>query len=242
MTVELKEQIKILLALQDLDTHIAVIRQEQEEAPQRVAELERRLDDRRAALSQGQATQGELEARRSDLERRIEEGERKTKRSQAKINEIRNARQHKAIMKELEDLKMLKEDWESELLEVMEALEEANAQVEEAGVEVQRLSEAFDKERSELEAKKASMVDDLARLTKERKSHVEAVPGPMLAQYDFIRSRINDTAVAPVIGGTCQICHMSLPPQQFIELQRRERLMTCPNCQRIIYWAEAEDD
>jgi len=79
---------------------------------------------------------------------------------------------------------------------------------------------------------------DLIRLREERQAYEAAIPPETMSQYEFIRSRIKDAAVAPVIGGICQLCHMRLPPQQFIELRQLKGLMNCPSCQRIIYWVE----
>jgi predicted nucleic acid-binding Zn-ribbon protein len=33
---------------------------------------------------------------------------------------------------------------------------------------------------------------------------------------------------------------MAIPPQKFNELIRGDKLMNCPNCARIMYWAEDE--
>jgi predicted nucleic acid-binding Zn-ribbon protein len=80
------------------------------------------------------------------------------------------------------------------------------------------------------------MEADIDRLRRQRQGFAQNLPPDVLGHYDFIRSHLKDAAVAPVMDGTCQICHMSLPPQQFIELRRCEELMNCPHCQRIIYW------
>ena len=51
---------------------------------------------------------------------------------------------------------------------------------------------------------------------------------------------MNGQAISSVIQGVCQICHMGIPPQKFNELMRGEALMTCPNCNRMIYWGGDE--
>jgi uncharacterized protein len=44
----------------------------------------------------------------------------------------------------------------------------------------------------------------------------------------------------PVSDAVCNGCNVNLPPQLYNELQRSDTLRYCPNCQRIIYWKEAE--
>jgi hypothetical protein len=43
-------------------------------------------------------------------------------------------------------------------------------------------------------------------------------------------------AVAPVSNGVCQACNMNLRPQLYIELQKQQTLILCPNCSRILFW------
>ena len=49
---------------------------------------------------------------------------------------------------------------------------------------------------------------------------------------ELISSRIKD-AVAPVVKGVCQGCHMALPPQLANVLARMESIQTCPRCRRV---------
>ncbi|MDR1051986.1 MAG: C4-type zinc ribbon domain-containing protein [Deltaproteobacteria bacterium] len=34
----------------------------------------------------------------------------------------------------------------------------------------------------------------------------------------------------------CRCCRLSIPPQLYNELQRNDKLITCPNCARILWW------
>ncbi|CAD7771580.1 C4-type zinc ribbon domain protein [Candidatus Methanoperedenaceae archaeon GB37] len=52
----------------------------------------------------------------------------------------------------------------------------------------------------------------------------------------FIRKRRNGRAVVSVNDAVCEGCHMHIPPQNYNELLKCDKLMTCPSCQRIIYW------
>ncbi len=236
--IELRELIKALLVLQDVDTHIECLQQEQTEAPRRVAELTALLAEKKAAQAQAEAEKVELDSRIQELEKNLEEAERKSKRSQGKLGEVKNSRQHKAIMKELDDLKSLKEDWTGQLEQAKEAMTGVISRLTQSGDEAVRTAETLAVEQAGLEAGKAKTAEDLARLRAEREVVAKGVPYDYLDQYNFIRSRLKDAAVAPVVGGTCQVCHMTLTPQSYNELRRLESLMTCPNCRRIIYWAE----
>jgi predicted nucleic acid-binding Zn-ribbon protein len=62
----------------------------------------------------------------------------------------------------------------------------------------------------------------------------------MLKTYDLLRARRAEVAISAVVGGICQACHLEIPPQKFNELQRCKEMMSCPHCNRLIYWGEDE--
>ena len=55
--------------------------------------------------------------------------------------------------------------------------------------------------------------------------------------YDTVAAK-RGYAVAPVVKGICQGCHMALPPQLSNVLARMESIQTCPRCGRLIYRKE----
>ena len=34
----------------------------------------------------------------------------------------------------------------------------------------------------------------------------------------------------------CQLCHVKLRPQMFVELKRNDEIVQCPSCSRILYY------
>ena len=76
----------------------------------------------------------------------------------------------------------------------------------------------------------------LRHLIEQKEKLKPEIPAELLKKYQFLRANRAGVALAPVNRGTCQVCHMNLPPQLYIDLQRNEQMIHCPNCQRIIYW------
>lgn len=234
----LQEQVKNLLALQDIDNHISVLTEEKEEGPRRMAQLQENLDKCQTVLTAAQAELDSLESEKEELDQKISEVNRKTRKSQGKIADIKNPRMHQAVLQELEDLKALKEDAEEKLLLSMDDLERTKARVEQYTAEAEELEKELEAERIEYDAHKNKLTEDLKRLTKEREGLAAKIPFDTLDEYDFIRERLGDPAVAVVVDGACQMCHIYLTPQQYNELRRLEDLMRCPSCSRLIYWAD----
>jgi predicted nucleic acid-binding Zn-ribbon protein len=84
---------------------------------------------------------------------------------------------------------------------------------------------------------KLGEVDGLAQAKRtERDAAAKQLPPQLYRRYDMIRSK-RGTAIAKTSDGTCQACHMALPPQLFHRLRREPTLDQCPSCNRIIYFA-----
>ncbi len=58
----------------------------------------------------------------------------------------------------------------------------------------------------------------------------------------MIFARRGGLAVVEVRAGTCQGCHMNVPPQLFNQIQRNEQVILCPNCQRMLYWRPEREE
>ena len=80
---------------------------------------------------------------------------------------------------------------------------------------------------AEIEAARA----DRERLTKE-------LPKATSALYNRISARIRDgVAVAEARNGACTACYMALRPQIMSDVRRGTEVITCDNCNRILYYA-----
>ena len=98
--------------------------------------------------------------------------------------------------------------------------------------------------RTELTNSEAAMADQLQSLREqlaaaktvrdEARAHVEK---QWLKIYDTLQAK-RGYAVAPVVKGVCQGCHMALPPQLNNILARMESIETCPRCSRLVYRKE----
>ena len=64
-------------------------------------------------------------------------------------------------------------------------------------------------------------------------------------QLDTFNANLDKTVKENNVGvrdGICTGCNIAIPPQSFIELQGGKQILSCPNCQRLIFWEEHFDD
>ena len=234
------EEIKKLIKLQKLDTEAQALRREADEGPRRIEELESGLSDLEQELAAGQAELDELNANRKEIENSVEDNKYKMKRSQSRLPMIKNNREYKAMLKEIDDLKRAKFDLEEDILALMERSETLEAEHKD------RLQRA-DEIRAELEQNRQSIMDRVAEcearlvgLDAEREELREEIDEGLISRYDHVSYNRGGVGVVAVVGGACQMCYMNLTAQEFVDLQHMNRLMTCPSCNRLMYWADHE--
>lgn len=233
-----QKQIEQLVILQQVDDEILILRKEIEEAPRTLTALEEQLaalDSRKEQVTDKLEI---LKSKKTSLTGEIEEDVSKIKKSKNKLMMVGNTKEYHAMMREmdsLEKLNRLRDDEQDALNEELERQEELLKGIAE---EVTGVKEQFDAQKATLDQRIAEAQKSLDSLDRKRKKACKVVPPPILGRYEFIRERMENPVIVPVADGVCQGCHIKIPPQNYNDLQKGQQILSCPNCQRLIYWEE----
>lgn len=234
----MEKKILLLIELQDCDKRRKVVLKKKDEIPARLKALDDSLKEIDDELEKQLKQLEECKHERRRIEQEIDDKENKIVKSNIKLGNIKSNKEYQAALKELSDLKAEKaisEDKAIEIMEQIETLEEMSA----AGKEKMAISvERFEKLRTGILEEAKTMDKELKSLEVERERLSHTIDGELLKRYNFISDHKDGLAISAVINGVCQTCNMGIPPQQFNELIRGNELMTCPHCNRIIYWGE----
>ncbi|MDR1083577.1 MAG: C4-type zinc ribbon domain-containing protein [Deltaproteobacteria bacterium] len=237
----MKENIRTLIALQKLDNQIARWRQIAAEGPVKLAQAREKLtvlEEKQAALKANLAGNSQ---RRRELEGESADLVSKKAINQTRQLKAKNNEEYRAVLKEAETIGIQLAAKEDELLSLMEEAEKLDAEVppaEEACLEEAGIFEELARE-IERSVQESLTMEEQSQVA--RTKLTESLPRDILGRYLTVAKNRDGQALAPVSDGLCQICRLSVPPQLFNELQRNDRLLSCPNCARIIYWPEHPD-
>jgi hypothetical protein len=237
----LKDKLLVLIQLQECDNRITRILQAKEQAPLKIRKLE---DELKTMENQFKADEDRLEAFKKDrrqLEREIQESDGKIERSSAKLTQIKSNKEYTAVLKEIDDLKAIKFQTEEKAIQTMETAEELERKCKGHKDSLKALKDQFESDKDTVMKELLGLEKDLASLQKERNQLCCDFDQGLLKKYLFLKDRKGGLAVSSVVTGVCQTCHMGIPPQKFNELIRGNDLMTCPHCNRIIYWGDDQD-
>jgi uncharacterized protein len=237
----LKEKISLLIQLQHCDNRMREIGKRKEEGPLKIRKAE---DDLREAETKIEEERRKLEAlkkERRQIEQEVQELDQKIEKSTIKLSHIKSNKEYTAAIKEIDDLKKAKFITEDKIIEVMEKTDGLEQEAVEQDRRIQGLRAEADKNKEQILRELELLDRELANLEEKRRSFIKDLEPDILRRYLFLHERKNGLAISAVVTGVCQTCHLGIPPQKFNELIRGNALMTCPHCNRIMYWGDDED-
>lgn len=236
----MKEQINLLVKLQQKDRVLDRFRRQIREGPERLQDLEKELEGVEEGVEADKRRIQELKKTQRDYEAEIEDGLAHIRKSQGRLMGIKNNKEYRALLREIEEAEKGNADKEDRILSCLEELEKLNKELEAKEKGLSAMRDRLESEKTAIAKEIARVQEELSDTEKSREKLVETITPELLSKYEQIKARSGGIAMALVNNATCSECHLGIPPQMYNELQRQDSLKFCPNCQRIIYWKEAE--
>lgn len=237
----MKAELQQLIALQNLDTTIRKLEKDQEAIPERRAEIEREFDQRAFEIRGLESRRDEAKHARARLENDVVEQRGRAERAERNLMSSKRQDEYTAAIREADAARKQISALETQILEHLESLEQAEAALNERADEIASLNSDREARLKGFDDETATMGERLAAARKEREEVFASLPKAMSALYSRIRARIRDgVAVAEARNRSCSACFMSLRPQVMAEIRRGEEILTCDNCGRILYYAPTD--
>jgi uncharacterized protein len=235
-----REQLVFLLQLQQSDVKVRELEAAAIQLPAKLDPLRRDLAKLQTMLDAERAKLAETDAWRKAQQDMIDRDREALKAAQNKLQASKNSKEFGAASREVENKRKSISDREAELKKVSEASATSTAALQTRDADVEGV-------RTELTNSEAAQADELGAIHSQL-AEARATRDAARAQVDAQWLKIYDTlaqkrgyAVAPVVKGVCQGCHMALPPQLNNILARMESIETCPRCGRLVYRKELLD-
>lgn len=239
----LAEKVDGLLKLQENEKETASIRSSLTDVPRRLSLLNMRLEEFKTRMAETETRMTELQKAYREHEAETQSIQAKIEKSNEKLKTVKTNKEYQAGLQEIEDLNRLQSDVEDKMLECLEAIDEAEAVAASERESVDAFSRQMQEEKIQVERESARMEQKLEQLLSLREQIVAAIDSDLLRKYEQTKEYTGATAVAAVKSSICQGCNMNIPPQMYNELQRFDRLLVCPHCERIIYpYGRLDDD
>jgi len=239
--VPLKEKLKLLIELQACDRKIKEIRMRKSLGPLRIQELREELSAMEKQASEGQERMESVKKERKKLETEVQDLEGKVQKAAVKLVSIKKNEEYTAALKEIEYLKNHKFTTEDKVLLLMEEIDQTEGHLSEFKARKAETSKRVEAGILAVEREAQELDKEIQSLEENRERLAQALDKDILKKYLLLLERKNGQAVGAVLRGVCQTCHLGLPPQRFNELRKGDALITCPHCNRLLYWGEDQD-
>jgi len=232
-------QLLTLIDLQGFDTRLAALEAEAARLPKQIEAIHLALAEAKKIVD---ALKLKADTTRKDLrtkEKDLEVVTAKRAKAEGRLWEVKNNTEYSAVLSEIEAIKQEKAHGEEEILGLMELQERLTAEGREAESRLKAREEQARQDEAVVRKKLAAVEAELAGLRADRQSRAQALPRPLLADYEKILKARSGIAVASVTASAvCSGCRVSIRPQAIQELKAAQAPMLCENCGRYLYWQD----
>ncbi len=233
-----------LLDLQELDSGIDRLAVRRRSLPElaEIARLTARLRELAGELEAAEARKNETSRAQSRLEADVDNVRARAARDQGRLDSgaISSPRELENLQSEIVSLNRRRDALEDELLELMEAAENAATAADELGTERGRLEAERAAALERRDEQWAAIDEDSAQQQSARAELAPQLPTELATLYERIRASSGGIGAARLYRRRCEGCHMELSGGDLGEVQEAppERVLRHEECRRILIRTE----
>jgi hypothetical protein len=232
----LKAQLELLWELQKIDLELKGIKEEKDRYPKEMKKLDERQKIEKERIQKEKEKIESLEKTRRQKEGDLNLEQEKIKKAEGRMSEVKTNKEYQAMLSEVDAIKQANSRIEEEILQVMDEIDELKKDLSKREKEVGVTVEKIEAERGQLKEK--MVYDDKIwnEQLERREVLSKQIESKLFKLYNTLKEKRQGVGVVNAKNETCQGCFVNVPPQMFIEVQKNNALIRCPNCNRILYW------
>ncbi len=233
----MKDMVQLLIDVQELDQRIFSARHKKTTLLKERDQLLQQTDALQELLGELDGRIAEAQTQRDSCQEALQQQLGQVEQCEGRLPEIKTQKEYLAVLKEVDAAKKQVKDLEDALLAKEQVLSELQADAEEKRQQHDSLGSDSSQRCNEI----ATLVEELDAALHQQDSQrgelIEKIAVPLRKRYELILSRLNGQALVEAREGTCQGCHMRLPPQFFNAMLKNRDITSCPHCNRLLYIA-----
>ncbi len=234
----LQEQLQYLETLQKVEKELEELLQKRQDLPEELKHFENQLEEGKTRLEEKQEALATLEKNHRMKELELETEVERIQKFEAKLFQIKTNKEYHAALKEVEDTRRANATREEEILSFLEGIDQSSRELKEEEKSFKEFASQIEEQKHQIEGILAGL-DVIEESVREKQEKIrKELDNGLLKQYQVIKERMAGIAVVPAIKEACQGCNIDIPPQLYNEVLKGDRLIFCPNCQRILVSGE----
>src|SRR5262245_44252294 len=220
-----------LVRLQRAESDLRRAETDLQEVPRLKDELAARLAEERARLDAAREALANSQKGRRQFEGELQELESKRSKYKGQLMDVKTNKEYSAMLHEIEGVEREIRGREDRILEEMERAEALSAEVKAEEAEFKLLETRHQVDARQLEERAQTLTREREGRAVERDAAAATLSEDVLSLFQRV-ARLRGMAVAEARDGMCQLCHVMLRPQMYMDLKRNESIVQCPACSR----------
>jgi uncharacterized protein len=236
LRLEMHPDLKLVIRLQEIDNRLAELAREIAALPVHIAEIQKKLLSHERKLEADKAALAANLKERKKCEGDIQVQEQKISKLKDQMLQAKTNEQYRAFQNEIEFCQTEIRKSEDRILELMGESEPLDKNVSAAEVALRAEKAQVEAEKNVARERTAADQKAADELTAERAAQVSNITPPTYQRYERIKKMRRGVGIAEAVEGRCGVCNLTLRPQLSQDLKRGVEILSCENCQRILYY------
>lgn len=232
----MRKQLELLWELQKIDLALKDIKEDRERYPKEMKRLDEKCRIEKERIQKEKEKIESLEKERRQKELHLSTEQDRVKKTEGRMFEVKTNKEYQALLSEIERMKESGSREEEEVLKLLDEIDEARKSLAKWEKEAAGTLEKIEAERKVIEGRRAHDDAGWKKQMERRDALSKQIESPLSKLYDRLKEKRRGLGVVNVRNETCQGCFLNIPPQMYIEVQKNNVLIQCPNCNRILYW------
>ena len=238
----MREQLELLFEVQTIDTNIRNSEELQKKYHDDIAKLEQEVKNKEESHKNHQEHLKDLEKEYRNQERSLKSLEENKEKIEDKLLSIKTNKEYQAGLQEEDNIKRSINEKEDEIIEIMDNIESVRASIKNSEEELNKTRAQYTEKKKQIEEELKNHIDDIEKQKRGRELLFKKIDPDIFADYTRLQNIKQGLAVAVAENEQCLGCSMKIPPQIYNEVVYCEKIITCPNCHRILFVVHDSDE
>lgn len=235
--------LELMLNLQVIDYDLGELERSKEYLPDMMGNLTREIEEAKGLIDTAETTLEQEKVSQKTLELDVKTKEADLQRLQQQMMTIKTNREYDALVAEIDAIKAGISTNETALLQTMERIAKLEAEIPDLKGKYEQTEENNRKQLEVLQEKVDSIGSKVDEKMAERNGVVKQISRGSFSVYERVRrGKGGGAVVVTVKKRACSGCHAALTPRRVQEIRKSDRILTCDNCGRILYWDNDTSD
>lgn len=221
--------------LQTLDSQLWRLRAEQRQKPRELEAAQQQMAQQQAKAQALDAKVKEAQMAQKQKEMDLAAKESTIKKFQMQLTQVKTNKEYSAMQHEIDQHRADVSLLEEQILACMDGIEQVVREAKAQAAQVAQQQAALRQEEARVAAEIAELEQRVSALEAQRQTMTPQADQQALSVYERVLAKREGLALVPLVEESCGGCHMMQPPQVINEVYLKAKIVTCENCNRILY-------